>query len=68
MGMIIDMLVKITETLARRVKGVSREKLAKLHEQIAEGIRSGKYVADEAINAYEADAERMADAFANLPD
>jgi len=68
MGLIIDMLVKVTETLARRVKGVTREKLAELHEKIAKGIRDGKYVAEEAIKGYEADAERMSDAFSNLPD
>jgi hypothetical protein len=68
MGMIINLLVNMTSTLARRVKGVTREKLAKLHEEIAQGIRDGKYVPDEAIAEYDDDAERMADAFAGLPD
>lgn len=68
MGLLIENLVKITEIFARRLKGVTREKLARLHEQIAEGIRSGKFVAEEAIEQFEDDATKLQEAFDRLPD
>lgn len=68
MGLLKETLIAITEAVARRIKSVTREKLAKVHEEIARGIRDGKFVAEDAIKDFADDSQKLDDVLAGLPD